>query len=434
MSDALKDGVLSSKDYELKVLELISSTGQTVDIRKIFAELQIFQDIYSSVMTGNILVSDAKDLFNNFSFCGNEYIRISIDKPSQNFPIEKIFRIYKATDRMPAKGSSQSQYYVLHFCSEEMVLSNSIKVSKAYQSQTASDIIWDVLTNHLKVDQSRLNSFEGTSGTFDFVVPWYRPFEIIQWAVSRSYDLNPKFCYFFFENSSGFCFQSLQTLYAQTAYKKIKYDIKNIDNPDTATNKDSIDKFRILNDFDVLTSVSNGSYASRLLAVDVFSQTFKQYNYSLADAENVLLNKNKQINGAKNASGNTAFDSFDSYLTTYVEINDTKSERENSLDKWMMPRALHLSALNSFRFQAILPGDIGLKAGDIVEFDFPKFVAPDESGKETDEYRSGKYLVTAVNHKFREDIFESIVEFSSDSFARPLPAAKDLTKILAKKN
>jgi len=99
-----------------------------------------------------------------------------------------------------------------------------------------------------------------------------------------------------------------------------------------------------------------------------------------------------------------------------------------------MPRALHMTAINSFKFSATLPGDIALKVGDIVEYEFPKFVAPDDSGKEGDEYRTAKYLVTAVNHKFREDIFESIVEFSSDSYAAALPGAADLTKILAKKN
>ena len=434
MSDALKEGALGSKDYEIKKLELINSSGQVLDLRKVFVELQIFQDLYSSVMNGNIVINDGNDLFNSFSLCGNEYLRISIDKPSLGLPLEKIFRIYKTTDRSPTKDSSHAQVYILHFCSDEMILSNSSRISKAYRSQTAGQIVMDVLMNHLKVDKSRINSFEDTSGTFDFVVPWYRPFEVIQWAVSRSYDLNPKFCYFFYESSFGYSFQSLQTLYKQKPYKKLKFDIKNVDNPDIATNKDSIDKFKILNDFDILTSVSNGSYASRLLAVDIFSQTFKDYTYSLAGSEKNLLNKYKQLNSAVNATGNTAFDSYDSYATAYIEINDTKSEKENSLDKWMIPRALHMTAINSFKFSATLPGDIALKVGDIVEYEFPKFVAPDESGKEGDEYRTAKYLVTAVNHKFREDIFESIVEFSSDSYAASLPAAADLTKILAKKN
>ena len=93
------NGVNNSKDYEIKSLELINSGGQTIDLRDIFVELQIFQDIYSSVMNGNILINDGNDTFSNFYLCGNEYLKVSIDKPGLNRPLERLFRIYKTTDR-----------------------------------------------------------------------------------------------------------------------------------------------------------------------------------------------------------------------------------------------------------------------------------------------------------------------------------------------
>jgi len=428
-----ESGLNTTKEFTIQTLEVIASTGETIDLRKIFVELEVYQDIYSSVMSGNILVNDASDLFNNFSFCGNEFIRINIDKGGLGLPLDKVFRIYKATDRKPQKNSSQ--IYILHFCSEEMLTSNAMKISKSYKGYKASDIVWDVMTNILKIPQEKIHSFEPTSGTYDFVVPYYRPLEIIQWAVSRSYDLAPKFCYFFFEHSWGYSFKSLQSLYTQKPYKTLTLDIKNIDDPDPTTSMNAMDKFSILNDFDVIQSTSNGSYASRMLAVDLFSQSFTKYDYSLGFAEinKQLLNKNKQVNLLKNLSGATNLDSFESYFTTYSQINDTSSERENSIEKWLQPRALHLAAINSFRFQANLPGDIAMKAGDIVEYKFPKFVGADDSGKEFDEYRSAKYLVTAVNHKFTEDSFETIAELCSDSYAAQLPAAIDLTPIIRNK-
>ncbi len=431
-SDSLDKGMYGSKDYDLKKLELVNSGGQTIDLSKIFVEMQIFQDIYSSVMHGNILLNDANDLFNNFTLCGNEYLVISVDKPSLGKPLEKIFRIYKATDRKPSKNSSQA--YILHFCSDEFILSNSMRVSKAYKQSKASDIVMDIMTNILKVDRTKLAKFEETAGVYDFIVPNYRPFEAIQWAVGRSYDTKPKFCYFFYENTDGYNFQSLQSLYAQPAIKKMKYEIKRVDT-DPSTNKDSIDDFSIVNDFDMLTSISNGAFASKLIAVDIFSQTFRTYNYSLSTAEGQgsLLNKYKPINEPQNINRQTPSTSYDSYISTYVQINDTKSERENSVEKWLMPRALHMSLINTFKFKGVLPGDITLKAGDVVEYVFPKFTAPDESGKEKDEFRSGKYLVTAINHTFKQDVFETIAEFATDSFASPIGAAKDLSSITKKK-
>jgi hypothetical protein len=41
--------------------------------------------------------------------------------------------------------------------------------------------------------------------------------------------------------------------------------------------------------------------------------------------------------------------------------------------------------------------------------------------------------VTAVNHKFSEDMFESIAELVSDSYAEQVPGAKEGLNRLSKK-
>jgi hypothetical protein len=428
MSD---NGLYGSKDYDIKSLELINSGGQTVDLRNIFLEMQIYQDIYATVMNGNILINDGNDVFKNFYMCGNEYLKISIDKPGLNLPLERLFRVYKITDRRPSSDSGQ--VYVLHFCADELISSESLLVSKSYKSVKIRDIVSDILINELKVDQNRIANLENTSGSFDLIVPGYRPFEAIQWATARGYD-QKKFCYFFFENKNGFNLTSLQTLLKQKAYKKLKYELKNVDR-DPAINKDSIDKFRIINDFDMITSISNGSFSSRLLTIDIVSQKFNNIDYSLLQAEGQgnLLNKYKPVNSFKNSQNQTLFNSPNSFFRTYLSINDTASEKSNDVERWMMPRAMHMSLLNHFKIEIVIPGDIILKAGDVVEYEFPSFESADSGGKKLDEYRTGKYLVTSINHKFNADTFESVVELVSDSFSKALPEAKNGINALSKK-
>lgn len=425
------NGLYGSKDYDIKVLELINSGGQTVDLRNIFVEMQIFQDIYASVMSGSILINDGNDVFTNFYLCGNEYLKISIDKPGLNLPLERLFRVYKTTDRKPSTDSGQS--YTLHFCSDEMLSSESLLVSKSYKSTKIRNIVNDILVNELKVDPQRIKSLEETSGSFDLLVPGYRPFEAIQWVTARGYD-QKKYCYFFFENRDGFNLTSLQTLVQQKPYKKLKYELKNVDR-DPANNKDSIDKFTIINDFDMITSVSNGSFSSRLLTVDIFSQKFQNIDFSLLQAESQgnLLNKFKPVNSFKNSKNETLFNSPYSFFRTYLSVNDTVSERSNDVKNWLMPRAMHMSLLNHFRIQIVIPGDIVLKAGDVVEYEFPMFESADSGGKKLDEHRTGKYLVASINHKFSTDTFESIVELVSDSFSEALPEAKNGINVLTKK-
>lgn len=427
-----ENGIYNSKDYEIKQLELINSGGQTIDLRNIFLEMQIFQDLYSSVMNGNILINEGNDTFGNFYLCGNEYLKVSIDKPGLNRPLERLFRIYKATDRKPSSDSGQ--VYVLHFCSDEMISSESLVVSKAYKTTKIRDVVSDILVKELAVDPQRIASLEQTSGSFDLIIPGYRPFEAIQWVTARGYD-QKKFCYFFFENKNGFNLTSLQTLLKQKPYKKLKYELKNTEGNDPALNKDSIDNFVILNDFDMITSISNGSFSSRLLSIDIFTQKFENIDYSLltAEAQGNLLNKFKPVNSFKNSKDQTLFNSPYAFFRTYLSINDTASEKSNDIKYWMQPRAMHMSLLNHFKIQITIPGDIELKAGDIVEYEFPSFESANAGGKKLDKARTGKYLVASINHKFGGDTFESIVELVADSFSEALPQAKDGLNKLTKK-
>ena len=436
MADPVDDkGVVSSKDYDIKTLELINSGAQSVDIRKTFMELQIYQDLFTSVMSGSVLISDGHDIFSNFYFCGNEYLRMSIDKPTLGKPLEKTFRIYRADARTPS--SDNGQIYLLYFCSEELILSNSKLVSKAYASKKTHEIIQDVLLNELKIDKTKIGVIESTAGVYDYVVPNKRPFEVIQWAVSRSYDTSPKYNYFFFENRNGYNFASYSSIIKKKPIKTIKYEKKTVDQ-DPANNKDSIDKFEIKNDFDILSSLSNGAFASKLLNVDIFSQKFNYYTYSVNDAEaqSNLMNKYKPINELKNQDNKSITAVHDAFFRTYVGINDTVSEKNNDIAKWMMNRALHMALMHNFAIKVIIPGDIFLAAGDMVKYEFPNFESADSSGKRTNEYRTGNYLVSAVNHKFtggESSKFESVVELISDSVSKQIPGAKEgLNKVVAK--
>ncbi len=365
MADAIgigKDGVFGSKDFKLEQLELINSGGQTLNLKKIFVELQIFQDLYSSVMYGEILINDGNDVFSSFYLIGNEYLKVKIDKPGLNRPLTRLFRIFKASKREPTTDSGQR--YLLHFCSDEMVSSQQILVSKSYKNSKIKQVVSDILINELSVEPERINKLEETSGSFDLIIPNYRPLEAIQWVTARGYDQN-KFCYFFFENKQGFNLTSLQTLIKQKPYKTLKYELKNNER-DPANNKDSIDNLDIVNDFDMLTSISNGAFSSRLMSIDIFTQGFNYINYDLAAAESRqnLINKFKPVNSFKNSKNQTLFQAGDSFFRTYLTINDTASEKSNDIKFWMLPRAMHMVLLNHFKIRVTLPGDIELKVGD----------------------------------------------------------------------
>lgn len=429
----MANGPVSSKQSSIQKLDLINSGGQSLNLSEIFVQLQIYQDIFAQCMSGKMLLVDSKETFTNFYLCGNEYLHIIIDKPGLNRPFERIFRVYKVADRKTTSNSGQM--YDIYFCSDEFISSNSIVVSKSYKSTKIKDVILDILNKELKVEPNRIAKLEETQGNFDFIIPNYRPFEAIQWATARGY-AQDKFCYMFFENKNGFQLTSLQTMMKQKPYKKIKYEIK-LSDSDPALNKDSIDDFEIINDFDMITSMTNGSFASRLLTVDLFTQKHETLDYSLevAEAKKNLINKFKPVNSFKNSKDQTLFTAYNSFFRTYLTINDTKSEKSNDIKFWLLPRALHMSLLNHFRIKVTLPGDTEMKAGDVVEVDFPLFEGKQGGSRNLNKRLSGKYIVSAVNYKIirEENSFECVAELASDSISEALPAAKDGLNKLAKK-
>ncbi len=430
MSNALQEGVSSPKDFELKSLDFIASDGKALSIVAMVLELTLHQSIDAPVMFGSVVISDGRDLLANFFGNGNEYLKIAIDQSTLNSPIERTFRIYKITERTHMGNSGAK--YIMHFVSQEAILSAATSLSKSYKGKTNSQAIADILGNILGTD--KVNRFEQTTGVYNYVIPSMRPFEAIQWLASRSYSTTPAYGYHFFESRDGFEFMSLQGMFKQNPVRKLIYDIKNVNaepksSSDVARNRDSLQGIKILHDFDVLRSIAEGSYASSLLDVNLLTRDFKISDYSLltAESQQSLLNQYKSFNDE------ALLNSVRSNFKVYISTSDTSDEKANEIDKWLMTGKMHRSLINSYRIKTTIAGDITLRPGDVIEIKIPKFIAADEEGKELDLFRSGKYVIADLTHVFRSNgTVDSVLEVVSDSFSQNLPSAKDLSRVTRK--
>lgn len=438
----MADGVHTADEYNIVELKLINSAGKDIDLSEIFRELVLYQDMFSSTMSGECLVIDGNDILNTFSLCGNEFLSIHIEKPGMDLtnPIKKTFRVYKITGRSPQGNSGQ--LYDIHFCSEEQVTSQQMVSSRSYKGKV-STLARLILTEDLGVPSKHIAIWNSTSEPQSIIVPRYRPLEAIQWLTSRSYqETRNNYCFFFFENFRGFNFVGLQSLYENTPIKDIKLDMKRAE-PDPSVNEGSGDDMYIINDFDSLNSCTHGGTASRHMKLDLKNR--KSYVqgqgyddspavYSLVEAEKKkrLLNGYSQFNNIRNVNNNQEegfLQSYESFPTFGMQ-----STSEWYREKYVIYRTLHLAALNSFKIRVVVPGDPRLNVGDIVTFDFKRFVAPDSAGQTSDQYRSGKYLITSLAHKFTDDTHKTILELSCDSWKEPLPAGTvDVKQITGRK-
>jgi hypothetical protein len=409
--------LLTSYSYELKKLLLYTSAGDIIDLRKVFIEINMFQDIFSPCMTANIRIADAQEILSFFKLHGNEFIEMEFDKPTMNMPIRKIFRVYKISDR---DIDTNIQNYTLHLCSEEMILSPQITFSKSYKGLSITKIVKDILKNQLKVSDKKIYNLTETDGNYDIIIPRLNPLEAIQWLGTRAFSQNGSL-YFFFENKDGFNFISYQDLLKQQPYDTFHMKVKLSNEP--IENMHAYTFVKIIEDFDIMKASRYGSFSSSLGVLDLITKTYNKFYFNSVQSKNKgILNKEVTMNGFKNRNGKTFYDSYTN-MEKFVMVTDSDpTNNPMRPENWLSQTASKLGQLHLFKMVATTPGDTAIKAGMIIISEVQK-IMPQEEVAEISKTRTGKYLVSAVHHRIIGDIFTTTMELLSDSISDYMPIA-----------
>lgn len=433
------DNFFHDKVFELKNVQIISSSGNNVDIYPSMVELNIYEDVFSTTMHGEIAVNDTNDLITSMPLLGFEYLKVVFTKPGSN-PIEKIFRIFKV-DALEMNLSNQAnQSYVIKFCSEEEIVSSGSIVSKSYKGKNVKQIVEDVIKSYLGASHKiNAESMHNTPGLYDLIIPNLKPFEAINWVVTRT---TPPFL--FYENMKGFNLKNVQKLFEQAPVVKYTYAPKNailvgpegINKEIPETQDIKIDMYDVINfefysAFDIIDALNNGMFSSSLQTIDVVRRKNRTYTNEYQD----------NFDNSKHVDSNGKFGSFQNNMKdrTKKTINEkyaalrrlvpTNMEHDtdqiikakqpnikpNRVEDWMLQRISQLEQLNYFRLKLIAPGNPAIKAGDVIEFSMPR-ITPKDDSKESKEhpYYTGNYLVTAIRHKINPMAYEIVMEGVKD--------------------
>ena len=115
--------IKAQKSTQFKINELVVVTkAGKIDISSMYEEINIFDSMLVSIMSGNILIRDSVGLSGKLLFDGSESILIDISKfaGSDIASFKKAYRIYKQSGRTTDKPGSEM--YLLHFVSERATL------------------------------------------------------------------------------------------------------------------------------------------------------------------------------------------------------------------------------------------------------------------------------------------------------------------------
>jgi len=435
------NGILYPQDFVLLDCRVVTALGQPLDIKPIVAELNLFEDLYAGYISGNMVISDSHCLLNNFCFTGNEYLIFSFGKPGLNNTYTKTFRVYKVDNRRLTQD--QNEIYVLHFCSEELVLSEQYKISKSYVGNSITYIVGDILQNILQVNSVKLNTnnIETTRGLYEFIIPNMKPLEALSWLSTYAISASPKTFgspYLFFENKDGFNFKSLQALVQGSVTKNYLYRPKNLNDPVDARIKDlaadlvNVLAFEHLNNFDIMDSTMNGTFSNHLLSIDTIRRQYTNtdFDYNKYVANSSLLNKSGIMSNAQNRFGDSS-NSVPKSVFKMVTTNTGQgqdpyiSKRQPSIkdinvETFIPYRTSQIAQMNTHRMRIVIPGDPTVKVGDIINFLYQE-VETRQEGRIDDRFYSGNFLITAIRHQItQENKFQTLMEISKESSPTPL--------------
>ncbi len=423
-------------EYQLDSISLVTSLQNgVINMLPFMVELNLFEDIYSSTISGELVVSDALGLISNFRLNGTEFLQVTLRKSTgDDHPIEKNYRIYKISTRT-TNESNAYEIYTINFCSEEFLLAEQYRVSKSFKGTEISNIIKNILTKYVKVGigaGTKPINVEDTIGTYDFILPNKKLFETINWLSTYALPKNGVGAdMLFFENRDGYYFRSLQSLYSQKPYQTYKFDPKNISN-ELNQQVSNVFNFEVLDFFDTLGGIVNGTFANRVITINPLTRTYKvdnDFNYASYFNKSVSLNQHPAVNDYQNRFGKTLYDKPPSELevgtlrmvpentemkkNSYISKNPDAVANDINIRKYMPNRVAQIALANYTRIKITVAGDASLTVGKTIIFNTYEMNGTIE--RKLDPTYSGKYLITAVRHIVKNNSYITVLEMAKDS-------------------
>lgn len=431
-------------DYNLSKLNLIGLNQGTINLKPYLVELNYFEDIHDNSVSGKLVISDAVGVILMSSLKGSEMIEFEFTKGSGGNSVSygnKFFNISSVTERQ-FNVSHNFETYVINFCTEDLMVSDRYRVSKSYPNpMLISDIVRDVLENVLQTGTPY--DIEQTTRTYNFVLPNKKILETINWlasyALPSSHSTSADML--FFENAKGYQFKSLQTLYSQKPIFKYYYKPKNTVNDLDKTNfqPDNIYRLEVINNFDTLSAVQNGTFSSRLITFDPLTRkrTVNNFDYSVYASSAKSLNKSKDTIynlSYRNRFGKTlnqpppptlesaplklmvanAGTQNEKYTQSSIDQDTTGYASDYAFETFLTNRNSQLSLSNYTKIKIIVPGNSDIIVGSVLYISIYD-IKPVGMQREEDNILSGNYLVTAVRHIITPVKYTTVVELAKES-------------------
>jgi len=447
-------GVQKAGDVKIQSLLLITGNNTVIDLTEFLVELNIFEDIYSNYMHGNIVITDSRNLIGKFNISGEESLIVKFSTPSFDDinSVTKTFTTYKISDRRLIRDNN-TQMFTIHFVSTEMYIDallplfvsfegDIINVAESiFQDYIAVNREYEISQNSEIKDNGKLSPLiflNEPSNRVKFVSPGWTPFKCINWLASKSIPKNGTAKNFlFFESNKSFYFGSLESIFEDAVQNENTigtYTVAASNIGDGEFSKDINREMFLAKDVEMTDSVdqiknmTSGYMANRLVYLDVFNKKYDLVDYDYTDGYFKQFHTSGSgptsippfsKDSLRNAATSISFYPNNPRLFQTSESDYFKDNVSEKMGEIYGNRKSSLLDINNIRINLTVPGRTDIEVGRILYFLYPELGPKDESDStqvKQDKLYSGYYLITAIHHKVNRNTHFMTMEIVKDSF------------------
>ena len=445
-------------DYVLKEVIITNHVGKKIDVKNIMTELNIYESIFKSAVTGSVILADTTNQIARMSIQGLEKISFKLATPGVAYGKEDVvdateetgepYHIYKISDRKQATPGMI--IYTLHFASREFMRNMRTKVSQAYDGKYDRAVI-DIMQDKDYLDSRKKLHYEPTGNANKIVIPNLPPFDAINMIAKRSMaDKSDGVGYYFYETTSGYYFRSWQNMitnqgnFARPQRQDFYYQPLKMHNESESTDQtqvergyESVEEYQFVNNFhDVVANTTLGTYGHRVISHNLFDKSYDIADYNFhnkfnktphADTVENSYNKSPIANTPVDYDNN---DNISDYAESRVSLQTTTpflhdkdvgtygleplqdgektGEGVSQSNQVTMGTALKLT----------VKGQSYLQPGNLIRFHLRDVNADNTNNDNPVDPRfSGNYIITKIRHIVHLEDYKMILECAKDSVA-----------------
>ena len=429
---------------EITEITLVSfNKNASINLIDYFVEINLYESIFSPVVTGSILLSDSRNLASIFPLVGDEYLFINVKTPSLTdiYSIYKTFRIFSVENKNYVKDGSTVIYELCIMSSEGF---NDVlnPIYKSFEG-TPSKIINDIFINYLQANRNittgskiktPLSFLEYPTNALKFISPGWTPIQCINWLAGKCLPPAGKAANFlFWETTKGFYFGSMDSILSNLEESSIgeyvysEAYIKTLSVDEKYKAMFAIKSLSIETAVNQLDNTRLGYLASALLDIDVYNKTYeiKEYDHP------------SEFDKYSHLNSNDSYPMFDTRILrnpyVYKKINYSTpklfTKIDNNFDQ--IPKTVfgnrrsNLLELSNFKMEVVIPGRTDIEVGSTIKIIFPKgepgaLTSQDKTSSKRDIAYTGYYLITNLSHKINPKTHYVTMDVTKDSFSRTM--------------